>query len=418
MRLTDSRDEAAWRTTVRDFLEDAVPSEIRAQAEHALARGAILNFEPDEEDAPENPAALHGGEGFHEEAPAVAALRKKLLANGWIAPSWPRQYGGAGLDAMQQFILNEEFARLGILPFRIPHSGPTIIAHGIEEQKRRLLPPMLTGEQTWCQGFSEPGSGSDLASLQTRAARDGDEFVLNGSKIWTSRAHFSNMMFMLARTDPAAPKHRGITYFVLDMRSPGITIHPLVQMSGAAGFNQVFFEDVRVPAGNVIGEVNRGWYVATTTLDVERSGIGSAIGTTQRVESVIRWAKDHAESGECALRTNPAVRFELADRLIDANVAVMLSYRVVHLQNAGIVPNYEASVSKLFVSELNQRISRTALKVIGPYGVTMDPKSPRSPNGGFWARHYLAQTARTIGGGTSEVQRNVIAERGLRLPRG
>ena len=416
MRLTDSDEEAAGRRTVRDFLGRAVPAELRAQAEAALRRGSMLNFEPEEEEAPSRPTALQGGHGFHREAGPVAELREKLLANGWIAPAWPREYGGADLTVMQQFILSEEFARLGILPFRIPHAGPTIIVHGTEQQKQRFLRPMLTGEQTWCQGFSEPGAGSDLASLQTRAERDGDDFVINGSKIWTSRAHFSNMMFMLARTDPDAPKHRGITYFVLDMRSSGITMQPLVQMSGAAGFNQVFFDNVQVSAENVIGGVNRGWSVATTTLDVERSGIGSAIGTTQRVQSIIQWAKDHV-SRESMLRRNPAIRLELAERLTEANVAVMLSYRIVHMQSAGMVPNYEASVSKLFVSELNQSISRTALKMVGLYGVTMDSGSPRSPNGGFWARHYLAQTARTIGGGTSEIQRNLIAQRGLSLPR-
>jgi alkylation response protein AidB-like acyl-CoA dehydrogenase len=186
----------------------------------------------------------------------------------------------------------------------VPLAGPTIVVHGTDEQKAEFLPPMLTGEQSWCQGFSEPGSGSDLASLQTRAVKDGDEFVINGSKIWTSGAHRANMMFMIARTDPDAPKHRGITYFILDMKASGITIQPLVQMSGAAGFNQVFFDNVRVPARNVIGEINRGWYVATTTLDYERSGIGSAIGTTQRVEASSTGPRTCRE-GHSMLKRNP-----------------------------------------------------------------------------------------------------------------
>ena len=245
---------------------------------------------------------------------------------------------------------------------------------------------MLTGEQSWCQGFSEPGSGSDLASLQTRATKDGDDFVINGSKIWTSGAHRANMMFMIARTDPDAPKHRGITYFILDMKTSGITIQPLVQMSGAAGFNQVFFDNVRVPAKNVIGEVNRGWYVATTTLDYERSGIGSAIGTTQRVEGIIDWAKDNVATGHSMLKRNPLVRLELVDRLVEANVALILSYRVAHMQNVGMIPNHEASMCKMFSTELNQRIARTTMKMIGLYGMAWDSNSEHSPSRGQWTR--------------------------------
>ncbi|HXH21070.1 MAG TPA: acyl-CoA dehydrogenase family protein [Dehalococcoidia bacterium] len=418
MRLSDSPEEAAWRQTVRDFLEKELPPELRQQAVAARRGGQNPQFEGEESgEIRGRPGTLQGGEGYQRQTGPMAVWREKLRANGWIVPSWPKEYGGAEMTPMQQFILNEEFAKARAPRIGVPLAGPTIVVHGTEEQKKEFLPPMLTGEQSWCQGFSEPGSGSDLASLQTRAVRDGDDFVINGSKIWTSGAHRANMMFMLARTDPDAPKHRGITYFILDMRTPGITIQPLVQMSGAAGFNQVFFDNVRVPAKNVIGEVNRGWYVATTTLDYERSGIGSAIGTTQRVESIIEWAKENVEAGHSMLKRNPLVRLELVDRLIEAEVALMLSYRVAHMQNIGMIPNHEASMCKMYSTELNQRIARTTMKMIGLYGMAWDSNSPHSPSRGQWTRGYVASVSSTIAGGTSEIQRNIIAQRGLGLPR-
>jgi alkylation response protein AidB-like acyl-CoA dehydrogenase len=346
--------------------------------------------------------------------------RQKLAKQGWIAPAWPKEYGGAGLSTMEQFILNEEFAearapQLGGMG--VSMAGPTIIIHGTEEQKAEHLPKILKGETQWCQGFSEPGAGSDLASLQTRAVKDGDDFVINGSKIWTSGAQFANWMFMLARTDPDAPKHRGITYFLLDFKTSGITVQPLVTMAGTAVFNQVFFDNVRVPAANVVGEVTRGWYVGTTTLDFERSGIGSAVGTRQNVERMIQWAKDNVAKGHSMLERNPLVRLELADRLVEAHVAKMLSYRVVHMQNVGMVPNHEASMAKLFSSELNQRISRTGIKMVGLYGLAWDGQNPNSPNRAQYSRGYVSSVSGTIAGGTSEIQRNIIAQRGLGLPR-
>jgi alkylation response protein AidB-like acyl-CoA dehydrogenase len=200
--------------------------------------------------------------------------RDKLSAKGWVAPAWPKEYVGADLSVMEQFIMNEEFAEaraMNVGGMGTSMIGPTIIIHGNEDQKKEHLGAILRGEVQWCQGYSEPGSGSDLASLQTRAVRDGDDFVINGQKIWTSGAHNADWMFMLARTDPDAPKHRGITYFLMDMKSPGVTVRPLINMANGHAFNEVFFEDVRVPARNVLGEVNRGWYIGTTTLDFERS---------------------------------------------------------------------------------------------------------------------------------------------------
>jgi alkylation response protein AidB-like acyl-CoA dehydrogenase len=290
--------------------------------------------------------------------------------------------------------------------------GPTLIAHGTEEQKKTHLPRILSGEVYWCQGYSEPGSGSDLASLQTRAIRDGDDFVINGQKIWTSGAHLADWMFGLVRTDPDAPKHRGITYLLIDMKSPGITVRPLVNLGGDHHFNEVFFEDVRVPVTHAVGEVNRGWYVGATTLDFERSSIGSAVGQRQAVERNLAWFRTNAGSLHPTARA--AVRHEWTERYLEVSVAKLLAYRVISMQAAGRIPNSEASIAKLYNTELTQRISRTALKMVGQWGAVRDQRGPLQgdPAGG-----YLQSVASTIAGGTSEIQRNIIATRGLGLPR-
>ena len=388
MDFRDSEAQTAWRTQVKDFLADYLPDEIRGK------------FPMD------RPA---------EEKPLWESWRKALAERGWIAPAWPAEYGGAGMKPMDQFILSQEFAeagapRLGGLGLMM--LGPTLIEHGTEEQKRRHIPGILGGEVEWCQGYSEPGSGSDLASLQTRAVRDGDDYVINGQKIWTSLAHRAHWMFMLARTDPDAPKHRGITYFLLDMKTPGITVRPLVNMTGGHDFNEVFFEDVRVPAENVVGEVNRGWYVGTTTLDFERSSIGTPIGLRQGVERNLAWLREHRD--ELPPTTYAASRHDWAERFIEVQTATMLAYRIISMQDAGEIPNAESSIAKLFTTELSQRIARTASHMVGMWGDVSDVKAPLRGMPGFG---YVNQVRETIAGGTSEIQRNIIATRGLGLPR-
>ena len=388
MDFRDSEAQAVWRTQVQDFLGEYLPEEIRGK------------FPMD------RPA---------EEKPLWESWRKALAERGWIAPAWPSEYGGAGMKPMDQFILSQEFAeagapRLGGLGLMM--LGPTLIEHGTEEQKRRHIPGILGGEVEWCQGYSEPGSGSDLASLQTRAVRDGDDYVINGQKIWTSLAHRAHWMFMLARTDPDAPKHRGITYFLLDMKTPGITVRPLVNMTGGHDFNEVFFEDVRVPAENVVGEVNRGWYVGTTTLDFERSSIGTPIGLRQGVERNLTWLREHGH--ELPPTTYAASRHDWAERFIEVQTATMLAYRIISMQDAGEIPNAESSIAKLFTTELSQRIARTASHMVGMWGDVSDAKAPLRGAPGFG---YVNQVRETIAGGTSEIQRNIIATRGLGLPR-
>jgi alkylation response protein AidB-like acyl-CoA dehydrogenase len=402
MDFRDNADEAAFRSEVRAFLA----KEYRSEDGDGSATSAYQ-------------AASQGGQA------AMARYQqwmKKLATKGWIASAWPKEYGGAGMTIMQQFIFNEELAKAraprpgGI---GIAMAGPTIIVYGTDEQKQEHLSGMLSGDVVWCQGFSEPGSGSDLASLSTSAVKDGDDYVINGQKIWTSGAQYAQRMILLARTDPAAPKHKGISYFLLDMKSPGVSVRPLVNMAGTPMFNEVFFDNVRVPRRDLLGEENRGWYVATTTLDFERSSIGTSIAQQNQVEDLVLWVRSLGGS------LQPTVKMELAERAIEAESARLLSYRVISLQNRGMVPNHEASAIKVYAGELNQRIADTSIKVAGLYGqVERDGKAGEqaatnryAPNRGRFVRAYLGSVASTIAGGTSEVQRNIIATRGLGLPR-
>ncbi len=389
MDFNDSPQEAAWRQEVATFLAAEKPkSDPDASPQEMMERMRSIGRE----------------------------WREKLSKKGWVAPAWPKEYGGAGLGVMEQFIMNEEFAEaraMNVGGMGTSMIGPTIIIHGNDDQKKEHLGAILRGEVQWCQGYSEPGSGSDLASLQTRAVRDGDDFVINGQKIWTSGAHRADWMFMLARTDPDAPKHRGITYFLMDMKSPGVTVRPLINLAGGHMFNEVFFEDVRVPATNVLGEINRGWYIGTTTLDFERSSIGNAVGQRQTLEYYMKFWKDNRGTTATASASAKA-KDEFADRWIEASVAKMLSYVVITIQKNGRVPNHEASIAKLFNTELSQRIARTAMKMTGTNGLLLGSKAPMR---GRAPQSYLQTVSSTIAGGTSEVQRNIVATRGLGLPR-
>jgi len=397
MDFRDTPEEAAFRQEVREFIAREAPK---------LEDGAGIDVVS----------------GYAQVFVQSQGWFKKLGEKGWIAPAWPKEYGGAGMTSMQQFILNEEMAlarapRPLHLIIGVGMAGPTLIVHGTEEQKKYYLPRILSGEDIWCQGYSEPEAGSDLASLRTRAVRDGDDYVINGQKIWTSIAHLAKWMILLARTDPDAPKHKGITYFILDMKSPGVEVRPLINMAGGQEFNEVFFDNVRVPKTNIIGDENRGWYAAMSTLDFERSAIGSAIGLRQTVEDIIRYAREHTENGSSMLSLNPMLRYELVDRLLEAEVGQMLSYRIISLQAKGIVPNYEASIVKLYNMELNQRIARTGMNVLGSYG-QLNRASKWAPLKGRLEHMYLRSVGSTIETGTSEIQRNIIATRGLNLPRG
>ena len=343
-------------------------------------------------------------------------FEKRLAEQGWLTAAWPKEFGGRGATQIQQLIMKEELVRIGAsLPGQgINLVGPTLMVHGSEAQRRQHLPKIAAAEIRWCQGFSEPGAGSDLASLQTRATRDGDEYVVNGQKIWTSNAHHADWILLLTRTDPNAPKHRGISMFLVDMKTPGVTVRPIRQLTGHAGFNEVFFEDVRVPAENLVGEENRGWYAATTTLDFERSGIERNFVAEQdwnRIFAGLRSDRALLAGGDGMAR-----RHRLVNLRVEVEVGRWLARRVAWLQTRGIVPNAEASMSKGYNSEVGQRVSEFGANVFGLAGQLLGGES--AALNGSAAFRYLDARRLTVGQGTAEIQRNVIATRGLGLPRG
>lgn len=371
--------------------------------------------------AAELPPEFEGDDDFfdNEEQSAFAReFTRKLGARRWFAPAWPTEYGGMGKTAIEQYILNEELAYhrapSGGRLFTIGITGPTMLVHASEEQKREYLPAMAAGETWYCQGFSEPESGSDLASMQTRAVRDGDDYVINGQKIWTSNAHIADRMMLLARTNPDVPKHKGISAFIVDMKSPGISVQGIDNIAYRHDFNQVFFEDVRVPAKNLFGGEDRGWYVATTTLDFERSNIAAISGARRTIHDLVRWAKETHPGGRPW--DKPEVRNKLADLALEAEVGRLVAYRTVWLQAKGEVPNYEASIGKLWMAFLGIRVANTGVHLMGAYG-QLQPGSPWAQLHGRLLTSYLLAVSGPIGGGTSEVQKNIIATRGLGLPR-
>ena len=291
--------------------------------------------------------------------------------------------------------------------------GPALLLYGSEEQKQKHITGIVRGESQWCTLYSEPGAGSDLASLTTRAVRDGDDYVINGQKIWTGGAHNADWGWMATRTDPDAPKHKGISMFLVDMKTPGITVRPLVNLAGAHNFNEVFFEDVRIPATNRVGEENKGWYYIAVALDFERSGIMWYSGGRREMEDIFAVAAQRPE----LIASNPGIRYELADRMVEINVGTYLAFRITSMQTRGVVANYEASVSRLFGGQLKQRIARTGLAMLGLYGMLERGNGDRVPANGAFANQYLDSASATISAGTAEIQRNVIATRGLGLPR-
>jgi alkylation response protein AidB-like acyl-CoA dehydrogenase len=346
-------------------------------------------------------------------------LQRKLGQRRWLALAWPPEHGGLGAPITHQVIFNEEMGRrraplLG-LNMGVYWVGPAIMLYGSPWQKERFLPKIASGEEVWCTLYSEPGAGSDLASLQTRAVLEGDEWVINGQKIWSSMAHRADWGYLAARTDPDAPKHKGISTFLVPMKAPGIIIRPLINMAGHHGFNQVFFENVRIPKNYLVGEVNRGWYQVAVSLDFERSSISGVARSEGYYEAILGLVRE--ERHLLSATGREAARLRLAEVGIEIEVGRYLSYRVASLQQQGRVPNYEASIAKLYASELAQRLARVGMDVLGLYG-QLQPKSRWAKLRGRVERYYLTSVAETIGGGTSEIQRNVIAVRGLGLPRG
>lgn len=354
------------------------------------------------------------GDIHAENADYVAYLtswQRALAEGGWLGITWPTEYGGRGLSPVEQAIFLEEMARAKAPPVigqvGIALIGPTIALLGTPEQKQRFLHKMLLGEEVWAQGFSEPNAGSDLGSLATRAVRDGDEFVVNGQKTWTSYAHVSDWIFLLVRTDPSAPKYKGITCLLVDMKSPGVSVRPLRMMSGDAAFNEVFFSDVRVPAANVLGEVNGGWNVAITALMHERANLGGAawIMLSELMDGVVEAARTQGRAAD------PLVRQKIAQSFLDVEVYRRTAQRALSKVGKGEMPGPEGSILKLFWSDANQRLTTTAVEVLGPYGQLT------GGDAGALSYAYLRSRGNSIEAGTSEILRNTIAQRVLGLPK-
>ncbi|PKB65590.1 MAG: hypothetical protein BZY82_08175 [SAR202 cluster bacterium Io17-Chloro-G3] len=346
-------------------------------------------------------------------------MRKKLAEKGWLTMAWPEEYGGQSASHMMQVIFSEEMSynrAPGRDVFGTRMMAPTLMIHGTEEQKKQFLPPVSRGDVQWCQGYSEPESGSDLASLQTRAVEDGDDFVVNGTKIWTSSAHRADHIMVLTRTDPDAPKHRGISFLLCDMNTPGITVNPIINMADDHGFNMVTFEDVRIPKKNLIGEQNRGWYVGATLLDFERSGVDYSAGAKRTLEELVDFAKNNKKNGTL-IADDPVMRNRFADLAIEVEVSKLISYNIAWMQSQGLVPNKEASMGKVLGTELQQHVSYTGMQMLGMHG-QLGPGSSHAPLKGRIEHMYLTDVSQTIQAGTSEINRNIIATRGLGLPRG
>lgn len=410
MDWRDTPEQAAFREEVRRFIRERFPEEYRPDTE------AEPSLEPEDVDGYCWVADRRSPDPVRRKAALewAAALAEK----GWVTPHWPREHGGAGLGVIEEFILHEEMMRAGVPTVNGIGAflvGPTLLRHGSEEQRRRHLPGISSGRVAWAQGFSEPGAGSDLAALRTRAVRDGDTYVVNGQKVWTSQAQDADWMFALVRTDPDARKHRGISFLLMDLGSPGVTVRPIRDMRGSEPFAEVFLEDVRVPVSDRVGEENRGWYVAMSTLELERSGIGS----TLRYERALRRLLECicSDAGRAGLRPDwrYAVRHEIAQRWIEVRVLYDLALYTASRKARGETSGYEASLNQLMSAEVHQRLARTGAKAFGLYGSLWQRRG--APLAAELNHDRVGAVAHTFLAGSSEIQRNVIATRGLGLPR-
>ena len=388
MRLIDEPHLDQFRAECRDWLQDNVPKGQR----------------------PPDGLALRDYD---------LAWQRTQYEGGWAGVSWPAAYGGRGLSVLEQLVWFEEYARAGAPPsasmfVALSHAGPTLIVRGSEDQKQRHLPPILKGQENWCQGFSEPGAGSDLASLKTRGTIDGDHLIVSGTKIWTSYAEGANFQELLVRTDPAEPRHRGLTWIICDMALPGIDIRPITAMSGVTHFAQVFYDDVRIPLANVVGEVNQGWKIAMTTLGFERGTgtIAHQIELANGVERLIGIARETVDidTGR-TLIDDAAVAARLAG--LRAEVLALRSLTVASVSRGmrEEVPGAEGNIPALYFGELTRRVHGAAIDILGAGALVRDGAHD-------WPLHYLESFKWAIGGGTSEIRRNVIGERVLDLPRG
>lgn len=343
-------------------------------------------------------------------------MLRKLGDKGWHSLSWPREFGGQD-SVTKQFILSDEMYYHELPGVDLQGAlmcAPTLMQYGSEQQRKEFLPKIARGEQVWCQGFSEPGAGSDLASVSTRAVDKGDHFIVDGQKVWSTGAHRADWTFILARTDPEAPKHKGISFLIVDLKSPGVTVRFLPNIVGT--YCEIFFDNLVVPKENLIGKQNDGWRVTGAVLGYERSGIHRIAAARRNLARLIEFAKETERNGK-PLFADPVIRNRLAQLYVEAEAARILAHRIVWMQSAGKAVDYQASMSRVFGAEFQQRVAQGGLQITGAFG-QLDEGCKWAPLSGFFQRQYLYAAAATVGAGTAEIQRNIIALRGLGLPRG
>ena len=390
-----SDEDEAFRAQFRSWLESNIPRDWRDDGELA---------DPDTKSEFERRRAWH----------------RKLYDAGWMCIHWPKEFGGRGATLMQQFIYNQELDRAKAPPVvnfqGIARVGPTLMQWGTPEQKARYIPKIPSAEEIWCQGLSEPNHGSDLAAVETRAEDNGDHFVVNGSKVWTSNAHHADFSTLLCRSDPSAPKHRGLSYLLVDLKSPGVSIHPLIQITGEHGFNQVFFEDVVVPKSNLVGQKNQGWMVAITNMMFERTIHGGRTDMMIEVRQLGDLARQVRRNGRPAIE-DAYVRSRIAGFACEAEGLKYTSMRQLTRQLRGLPPGPEGSVMKLGTTDLNLRMQKFAMELLGPYS-QFEYRAAGAIDRGKWSHRMLAARRGTIAAGTNEIQHNIIGERVLGLPKG
>ncbi len=346
-------------------------------------------------------------------------FKKKLVEKGWMTISWPKEFGGKGYSYMEQAIFDERTSYYRISNTNVTAVGmvaPTILRVGTEEQKKEWIPKIASGEVSMWLGYSEPNAGSDLAGIQTTAVEDGDEFVINGQKVWSTGAHVADYAWLIARTDPEASRHQGVSFFLIDNKSPGVTIRPLVNILGAAHFNEVFFDNVRVPKDHLIGEKNKGFYYLMTALDFERMVVVGIGGFKRVFEELVEYVKKSEREGR-PMRNYQSIRLKLARIATQIEIGYMLFWRTAEMLDKSQSPTVESSAVKLVTTELSRSLAEVAMDIFGPYGL-MQEDTDFTPFRGMAPRGYLDCISATLGAGTSEIQRNIIARRGLGLPRG
>jgi alkylation response protein AidB-like acyl-CoA dehydrogenase len=348
-------------------------------------------------------------------------ISKKLSQRGWLTMSWPREYGGAEATRTECLLYRDE-AAYNMIPGTdmgvggVSWIGQSLMIFGTDEQKKKHLPRIAAGETYWCTGYSEPEAGSDLAALQCRAVRKGDEYIVNGQKVWTSAAHRAHWCWLAVRTDPEAPKHKGMSLLLVDLKSPGVTVNPLINLAGIPENSEMFFDEVHVPADCLIGEENQGWSYVMTALSFERTAGVEHLGRARRmIDDLLGYVRDTRRNGR-SLSEDPLVRYKLADYTVQVAIARMMCYNIAYMEDKGMIPGYEASATKNYCAELCQRLSSAGLGMMGMYG-QLD-HGPDAPIRGKLQMAYLGGVGDTLGGGTSEINRTIIATRGLGLPKG